>query len=287
MKQFNHQNEKTNKIDYHQKYLKYRKKYLKLKSKMEIINAVNSLKKSPNQSFTFANINYDLDQKEAINSMTIDVSKNNTFNYFGVFNNSKIHQMISSFVQTLNNDTKKSNLIADLLVEKIIKPLLEATNSDSLWFIIRIMYPQSEYYVPRWHSDGLYYDINKKINNKIQIKLAGVLRGPGTLFKNSNDEMRNKFWVLYKKLYQNFGGRNFDRQKDEENRKIIATELKNYPEVQPNNNQVAIFVVGDQNMAAIHSEPLIDNKRFFFSIVPGNRSQIEELAINWNEEFNQ
>ena len=40
--------------------------------------------------------------------------------------------------------------------------------------------------------------------------------------------------------------------------------------------------MGNDKVAAIHSEPPINEKRIFLSILPGHVSEIEELRKRWN-----
>lgn len=68
-------------------------------------------------------------------------------------------------------------------------------------------------------------------------------------------------------------------------RKILDNKINIYETLTPRENQVAIFIVGSNNRAAVHSEPAIDGPRIFFSIVVGNKNQIKEMATRRNMEF--
>ena len=134
---------------------------------------------------------------------------------------------------------------------------------------------------PRWHFDGLfYYDVKEHLDEKMyQIKLAGALIGPGTVFKKDNPEMRKKFFDARTatKHYDPF---------DEVGRKIISDAINEFGHIEPLNNQIAIFVVGNPEKAAIHSEPLVNQIRIFYSVVPGDKENIKQLAKNHNKPFN-
>ena len=45
--------------------------------------------------------------------------------------------------------------------------------------------------------------------------------------------------------------------------------------------QATMFVVGDEQRAAVHSEPPITIERIFMSILPGTHAQIAELRERW------
>lgn len=43
-----------------------------------------------------------------------------------------------------------------------------------------------------------------------------------------------------------------------------------------------VFIVGDEDFSAVHSESPIYSDRLFISIVPGTKKQIQELYDKWN-----
>lgn len=50
--------------------------------------------------------------------------------------------------------------------------------------------------------------------------------------------------------------------------------------------QGVFFVVGDDKIGAVHSEPKKHENRLFFSILPGDESEIEELYLRWHPNEN-
>ena len=281
-------------MNYQHKYSKYKNKYLKLKSIMQF--GGNDFKKTidnflnSNKSFIFINIGLTDEEIQLINSIKInfDIIKKNNLSYAGVYYNYSLYDLIYNFILHLGNEEKESHQITHILITKVIEPYLKAMNHTSLWFEIRIMNPINEFEIPRWHIDGFFYKANEyTMDNKLQQKLAGIFYGPGTLFKKHDDVIVNKYLELYRKLYKNFDRKQFNGQLDMENRKIIAEQLSQYEEVQPSNNEIAIFIVGDEKRSAVHSEPNMTTNRFFYSIVSGDKEDIKELARNRGLEFKE
>lgn len=274
-------------MDYKKEYENYKTKYLQLKKEMninEIESKIKLLKESSDKSFVLANIGLSDDEKQLVDDIKIIYHENtkNNMSYMGKFNADIIATQIQEFLEQLGNDNEKSKLIVNILINKIIKQYLIGNQSDSLWFTIRTYdRATASYIIPRWHTDGNFYKPNEI--DPYQLKLAGVFKGPATLFKKYNSELQTKFKSLYKELYSNFDYK--DREKDISNRKILDNEFKNYEQTSSKFDQVVIFIVGSETRSAIHSEPNIDRERFFFSVVAGNEEQIRELALRSNQVY--
>ena len=185
-----------------------------------------------------------------------------------------------NFLESIGNDTDTSKLLFGFFKIKVVIPFLNAVQKDSMWFKIMVDFPTDRFEIPRWHFDGPFYANNSNETVMNQLKLAGSLVGPGTLFKKTNSESISNFTDKYIELYKDA-----DRTKYLSNRQILDTHLKNVETVQASNNEIAIFAVGNRTKAAIHSEPNINRKRLFFSIIPGNTDNIKELAKSRNKEF--
>ena len=278
-------------MDYTHKYHKYKQKYLNLKSIHQkggfdeeiknVITDIDAMKKS----FGFVDTNLTNNEKQIIQSLIIkDDIENLEINYYGVYHRDKLLVIISKFVQQMGNTVELANDAAKIL-DKIISSYLKATERNSLWFTIRIMYPNAKYQIPRWHCDGYFYKPHEYANNKKpQIKMAGVIKGTGTLFKKDNDQARNKYLEIETDWLKKYG-KNYDEL---EQRKYIDQELDKIEKnnLQPSNQQIAIFTVGDHN-CTIHSEPNITEKRFFYSIVAGTSDEINELSKRRNLIFTE
>ena len=269
--------------DYKTKYLKYKQKYHRLKSLIKMITLINTLLKSKNESFVFIDLNINDKDRNYIESFVINLVSE--YDYFGKFNESMLVDQIFQFLLKNSNQTLISKKISNIIVHKIIKPYLQATFADHLWFKIRLTVPTDTEYVSRWHRDGYFYHSKDYLEKNLpQIKMAGTLIGPPTIFKEGLG-LNQEFDEIYNNLYKKFDVKNFDYQKDIENRKEIETQLKKYETIQPDINQFTVFVVGLSNRAAIHSEPEIHTDRFFYSIVSGSKEEIKDLATRWNRPF--
>lgn len=270
---------------YYDKYLKYKKKYLNCKSITAFRNSIDLIKEST-KSFNFVDIEFTNDEIIKIKLLNMNPKNSDTFNYFGIYKYDMLKKMTSDFITSLDNEGNISNTISKLLIKKIVSPFLKAMSKDSLWFTIRVMFADEIFDIPRWHSDGYFYkweELSQK--EETQLKLAGTLIGPGTLFKLDNNDMITKYNKISEELHQKNKLRKRNMEIEIDNRKIIAEALKSYDQIQPKNNQVAIFSVGDRYRSTVHSEPPINTKRFFFSIVAGNVEEIKDLAKRWNEKF--
>ena len=264
------------------KYRKYQDKYLTLKTTNKMDKAIQQIKNQEAISHEFVNIALTETEQTIIDN--IKITNNGQFNYFGVAKNPKLLKLIKEFISSIDN-SNQSTSITKIMWYRIIKPYLDALQSNTLdheaiWLTIRVTpNANSLFDVPRWHIDGTYY---KSIDN-YNIKLAGVLKGPATIFKSDNAEMRQIFIPLL--LEHSRNKQNFNKETDVESRMSINEKIKNYETRHPTTNQVAIFAVGDTKKAAIHSEPKIDRERLFFSIVAGNKTHIKELAERFNSTF--
>ncbi len=83
-------------------------------------------------------------------------------------------------------------------------------------------------------------------------------------------------WIQQKK----FSKINEQLKINDKYRKILANKLKNAKIIQPNNNQGVIYITDIQNdnkIVGIHSEPINNEKRFFISIICGDKNEIDKI----------
>jgi hypothetical protein len=263
------------------KYIKYKTKYLILKSTMDINTSIYSLLKSKDESFIFVNLDINKTDTSIIKSLKID--HDSQFSYFGKFD--KLSESINIFFLEYTTQPVLSKKLANIFMNKIVEPYLKATFNEYLWLTIRISVPNNDFDIHRWHADGYYYNVAEYSKKQLpQVKLAGALIGPTTLFINKSG-LNEMYYDMFRELYKGFDYKNFDVNKDIENRKFIDNVLSKYDIVQPQENQASIFIVGLQNKSAIHSEPKMNANRLFYSIVSGNKNEIKDLATKWNKQF--
>ena len=272
---------------YH-KYIKYKAKYINLKQIQKYLftnmySATNSLLKSNNMSFVFVDLNFNDNDQELVNSILI-TNVSDTLEYYGILDRITLKNLLRVHISQIGNDINKSTKIANLLLDKIIEPYLKATDKNYLWFKMQVIPPNNLFDIPRWHTDGYFYDSKYYADNNLpQTKLAGVLKGESTLFKENDNEMRN----IYRETWESsFVNGKYDPIIDMENRKILDEKLVNYNTLSVPKNHAAIFIVGSKDKSAVHSEPRIKTMRLFYSIVSGTKNEIADLAKNWNKIFN-
>lgn len=240
---------------------------------LNITNAIRNLSCYPSKSFEFIDLVLDSKQREAIDNLSIDPSQDMAFSFCGEVKSPKLSKMLTDFIKGFGqNDPIDIQIITNILTS-IASSFLESMDCNSMWFTIRVMKADDFFDTPRWHTDGFYFDLKDDNPESYQLKLAGVLRGPGTLFQEENQEMRKKYREIS------------EQAKTTDKRKSIAEALSNYKIVSPGSYQASLFVVGNYQRAAIHSEPPINQTRLFFSIVPGLVDDIKELAERYNEPF--
>jgi len=282
---------------YKKKYFKYKTKYLMLKKKQygggidykttkNINDGVTDLIKSKNLSFVIVDL--DLNENEKNIGKKIKVNEPKTYNYYGIIEKENQAKYISKFIQSLGNNKDLSDTVANLYMEKIINPFLNAMDKDSAWIKVQTFLPTDDWEIPRWHQDGYYYKGLEFSINKIKLpKLLFVVKGNATLLKSVNEKTRKEFIEQYRKLYQKIDWKNIDRKLYLEIRKQLDDILKKGETVQTSNSQVGMFLVGEPGISTIHSEPDMKEKRLFLSIIPGDKYEIEELAKRWNKPFSE
>ena len=209
--------------------------------------------------FAIFDVKFTDDEKNSLDKMHIDDTK--AYDNFG--NLSELQREVKDFIKSLgNNGADESELIAKL-IEKLVNEFILAFEKETAWVTIRSSVATSSWDLPRWHSDGYYYSPY----SGDQYKLAIALKGPSTLFYPLPDELRDKFKSL---------------QFNPENREAIAQMLDVSKAIFAAREQGIIFIVGTYDHGAVHSEPPIHEERLFLSVVPGNKSEIQELYNNWS-----
>lgn len=124
--------------------------------------------------------------------------------------------------------------------------------------------------IPRWHCDGFYHS-NK---NKPQTKFITTLKGPATLVLETTKEEKEHFYKL-----ENYKDKitTDESEFDINKRKYIDENIRG-KKINITNNNGIIFVAGDKDNCLIHSEPKHDDNRFFISILPATKEEINEFV---------
>lgn len=232
----------------------------------------------------FASVPLQLSEEEQTVISQLINRKTDNYDHFGNLDGFK--NEVTGFMESLGNSRDLSISSARIL-EKKINEIIQAFNAEAAWVTVRSSHDVDEFDIPRWHQDGYFYSPY----DRPQYKIGIVLKGPGTLFCSLSDEGRTEFNTIQSSIPLTP-----DMSPDEIKAKTIELQYllaqliekykarKEAPVYQGETNSGIIFIVGDENSAAIHSEPPIHSDRLFVSVLPGTKQQIQELYDNWRAQ---
>lgn len=208
-----------------------------------------------NKNFAFVNLLSD-DDLQQLNQFKIESS--NSYDRFG--NLQLLQEELPGFLRSLGeNDEQLIQKITKIICE-LASYVSQASRKETSWVCVRASTPNRDYDIPRWHWDGYYYSPY----SGFVFKFATVLKGNPTLFYQLPKDLRKIF-------------------KQHSDDRAFLSQLLNSENIETTKpGQGAFFIVGDNNRAAAHSEPKMDGERLFFSILPGNEDEINELNVRWN-----
>lgn len=169
---------------------------------------------------------------------------------------------LPNFLKIIGNDNEDVIKVTTEVISKIVHDVVSASNKNSAWVCVRASTPMTAYDIPRWHIDGAYYGPFPYPG--LIFKFAATLKGSPTLLYNLSSDQRDVFIA-----HQN-------------DRKFLSEFLDLSSAESPQRGEGVIFIVADQERGAIHSEPKKHENRLFFSILPGDKSEIEELNLRWH-----
>lgn len=226
------------------------------KEAREIQDAIESL--SPRRSFAYYDLHLSENEKRAVSALKI---KTDAYNNYANLN--ALEPEVREFIETLGEGNETNAKEVSQLIVRLANEILHASGQETAWVAVRAFTPTSEYDVPRWHTDGYYFEPC----SGDPYKFAVTLKGAPTLFYQLPDNKREDFYTLGSK----------GTEQNNYNRQALADMLGQSKEAisiaQP--YQGAVFIVGSNN-AAVHSEPSIKDERFFMSVLPGSKAQIKE-----------
>ena len=239
----------------------------------------------PIKNFLIVPIRYTKKEIDLIENLTI--SNSMMFDFYG--NKTNIdNQKLNTFLANLGPNKDIDLNILYNLIHKLLNKITKASNTDYVWFTIRITLPKHDFDIKRWHKDGPFFTTPPERIN--QYKFVSVLKGPGTLFyKNSkqiNEIYENNIQKRRSEYKKTGIKQTYMDEIDIKYRKKLANSLKNIKYKQLKNNEGLIFITGsnmnDLDDGTLHSEPKLDKPRFFISILPGSEREINELIKRWN-----
>ena len=168
-------------------------------------------------------------------------------------------EQIKDFITSLGeNDIHYCSTIVAVIL-KVAHQALDIFQKESAYIILRSFIPNSsddDYKLPRWHQDGYYYaPYCEAFLKEPVLKAAIPLKGADTLFYRPTSDELEKFKQL---------------KGDREQAAELLVDITR-TESTPTGHE-SLFIVGE----TIHSEPYITRQRFFMSVLPGNKKQIQE-----------
>lgn len=208
-----------------------------------------------NNNFAFVNLLSE-DDVRLFNQFKIESSKE--YDRFG--NLPLLLEELPDFLRNVGtNDEQLIQKISKMIFE-LASYVSQASHKETAWVCVRASTPNRDFDLPRWHCDGYYYSPY----SGFVFKFATVLKGSPTLFYQLPKDIREVF----------------KQHSDDREFLSLLLDRENIETAKP--GQGAFFIVGDNDQAAAHSEPKIDSERLFFSILPGNEDEINELYARWN-----
>ena len=216
----------------------------------------------------FININYTDEEKEHINKLKISTYE--SFIHCGTI---RINKLTEYLKKIGNNDIKTINILKNI-IKNLSTNIINTYKTK--YFYLQIITSNQNDFVPRWHTDSPIFNRNN------EVKFITTLKGPSTLF--IKDEK-------YYRIYDNLNLQELTELKkysDNKNisiiidkyKKLIKQKFKNANILQPTNEQGVIMNVGNEK-SALHLIPNIKQERFFISIMPGTKEEINILGNNF------
>jgi hypothetical protein len=229
------------------------------------IDTENSPLPTPEHPFVITKHAFSPEEKE-LWGKNIQIHTAKDYENFGHLE--KLEAEVTEFFNSLNNAPDISKEAAES-INKLVNRVLSVFGAETGWIAVRASKPTTEVNQPRWHKDGYYYP-----PEGLQYKFAITLEGNGTLFCDLTEEQHTRFNEIYADTSLN----------QNEIRSKLAEFIEPLPIIAAKPFDGAIFIVGDPNTAAVHSEPtkIETDRRIFVSIVPGSKENITYLYNMWH-----
>ncbi len=212
----------------------------------------------------------------------LNVGSQKSYDNFGHLEDTEQEHV--EFFKSMGNDQDQAQSAATI-ISNMIRSSLQKLEAETAWISIRAFKSDDAYNVPRWHTDGYYY----LPYSGSQRKVATALKGPGTLFCKVSEDVRAKIDQIQSEPFRGLTEKEVKSLTKAEleamtkrSRMKLAELLENHPIVQLPAGEGMLWIVGDQHLAAVHSEPPIHEDRLFISILPGTHDQIKELHDTWH-----
>ena len=215
-------------------------------------------------------------ENEAIRTMEDETLE---FSYYGPINNELMKELTDYFGKLGGNSKEIINNISSLVI-RVAEITQKDFNGESCWVNIRTTLPNNKYDIPRWHTDGRYFE--HKPEEKVY-KLVFTIKGSPTRFAEKTDsDNYDRIEGGYSDNYESNFKNNPEEYKKEDIR-IRKELMSTVKEIDPPNNEQAVMYLVDSKDAKVHSEPKMNEPRVFMQILVGSKDQINEWKGNWKE----
>jgi hypothetical protein len=191
--------------------------------------------------------------------------------------------------RTFSSPSILLSLLTPLLT--FLSTFLPSVGLNSYCLSIRASKADSAYDIPRWHVDDDFFVSSwedkggRKKKNGTRWKLCITLLGAGTLFPVANTcalKILRREKAHEKTNHEHIctsirclGCATYATSL----RNILLEKLKGWETTAPNNNELAVFRIGDHG--AVHSEPMCTGDRVFVNVVPGSEGEVRGLIGKW------
>ena len=211
-------------------------------------------------SFSYVNLNMTQEEQTAINELHII---NDDYSNFGKLET--LEQELTDFFRYHEKNKEEHIQLVAHVITRTALAVIKASKKESAWISVTTSKPMNLFDIPRWHIDGCYFNLHDPYTEKT-FKFAATLKGPCTLLHNLPTALRDIFNAHF------------------EDRLYLASLIHPSTIEAAQKGQGVFFIVCDPLLSAVHSEPKLDTDRLFFSVLPGNISEIDELYTRWHEE---
>jgi hypothetical protein len=210
---------------------------------------------------SFAYYDLQLSENEINALQNLKISETDSYDNYG--NLKVLEPEVSEFIKSVGKGNETSAKDVSQLIMRLVNDILQGSGQETAWVAVRAFTPTSAYDVPRWHTDGYYFEPYE--GNPY--KFALTLKGAPTLFYRLPNDKREEFNALQCK----------GTEQNKYNRQELAALLEMSKEAMSiaEPYQGIVFIVGSDN-AAVHSEPAIKEERLFLSVLPGSKKKIKE-----------
>lgn len=207
-----------------------------------------------NCHYGFYFVDVGITEEDLANFSSIDIRNECFYHQFGEL--SEVESTITQFLSNIGENEQSLIMRVAARLAQLTDQIMKASGRETAWVHLRASVPTDAYDTPRWHFDGNYFT---PVEGYPMYKFATTLMGPPTLFYPISKELRST-------ALRHMLDRNYMKEF------CSADQI-----LMPKKGEGVVFLAGNKNESALHSEPPIHEKRLFFSITPCNEKQLAEL----------